>query len=177
MPVGAVTVMRGAAVTMKGSALKLLPARLLTLIGPVVAAKGTTAVICAGLTTVTLVARTSLKATLVVLVKLMPVRVTSVPAGPEAGVKLLRVGPTVNQAALTALPAGVVTPIRPLRAPAGTMSLICASLSTVKTASAWTSSTTVAPLKPLPLRVTTVPTGPAMGRTPLIVGGGMTSAP
>ena len=65
---------------------------------------------------------------------------------------------------------GAVTLIGPLVAPAGTVALICASLSTLKpTAAVPLMLTAVAPEKPLPVTVTTVPTGPDAGVKPEMV--------
>ena len=64
-----------------------------------------------------------LKATWVVPVKLVPVMVTTVPTGPLVGVKLVIAGGTitVKAVALVSVPSGVVTLIRPVEAPAGTV--------------------------------------------------------
>src|SRR5439155_898416 len=70
-------------------------------------------------------------------VKLVPLIVTLVPTGPLAGVKLVTVGGlmTVKLLALLAVPSGVVTPIGPLVAPAGTVAVIVVAEPTVKLAS------------------------------------------
>ena len=64
-----------------------------------------------------------LKATRVVPVKLVPLMVTLVPAGPLAGVKLVIVGGliTVKLLALVAVPPGVVTLMVPVVALVGTV--------------------------------------------------------
>ena len=65
-----------------------------------------------------------LNVTTVAPVKFAPLIVTLMPTGPLVGVKLVIVGAlavTVNAAALVAVPAGVVTLIGPLVAPAGTI--------------------------------------------------------
>jgi hypothetical protein len=64
-----------------------------------------------------------LKLTAVVPVKLAPLIVTAVPAGPLAGVKLAIVGATstVKLLALAAVPPGVVTLSGPVVAPEGTV--------------------------------------------------------
>ena len=66
-------------------------------------------------------------------VKLLPVIVTEVPTGPLAGVKLLIVGAaiTVNEVALVAVPAGVVTVTVPLVVPLATVAVICVAETTV----------------------------------------------
>ncbi len=78
--------------------------------------------------TVKLAAPTSvvLNFTEVAPVKLVPVIVTVAPIIPEAGVKLVTVGaPTiVNNVELDPPPAGVVTVMTPLPAPAGTLAVI-----------------------------------------------------
>ena len=79
----------GAAVMAKFAALTALPPEVVTLIGPVVAAGGTVAVICASLSTVKLDAAVPLKATALAPVKPVPARVTTVPTGPEVGRKLV----------------------------------------------------------------------------------------
>ena len=68
-----------------------------------------------------------LKVTAVAPVKLVPVTVTDVPTTPLVGVKLVIAGVTVKFAALFAVPAGVVTAIRPVVAPVGTATVICVS--------------------------------------------------
>ena len=65
-----------------------------------------------------------LKLTAVAPVKLVPLIVTLVPAGPLAGAKLVIVGAlavTVKLVALVAVPPGVVTLTGPVAAPAGTV--------------------------------------------------------
>ncbi|HYT30347.1 MAG TPA: hypothetical protein VEN82_06185 [Actinomycetota bacterium] len=70
---------------------------------------------------------------------------------------------TVKLDGLAPEPSGVVTVITPLEAPVGTDVLICWSVSTVKVASVAAKATDVAPVKPVPLIVTGVPTGPLAG--------------
>jgi hypothetical protein len=62
-----------------------------------------------------------LKLTAVAPVKLAPLIVTAVPAGPLTGVKLAIAGAAVKLDALVAVPPGVVTLIGPVVAPAGTV--------------------------------------------------------
>src|SRR5947209_7544941 len=86
---------------------------------------------------------------------------------------------TVNLPGLTPVPVGVVTKIKPESdAPAevlGTIALICVSESTWKlVAGVPLTVTSVAPAKWLPLMVTSVPTGPLLGRNEVIVGGTVT---
>jgi hypothetical protein len=119
----------GDAVTVKEAALVAVPPGVVTAIAPVVAPAGTFAMTCDEFLTTTLVLVTPLKLTLVVpVVKLVPLIVTDVPVGPVAGEKLEMVGAgptvTVNEAALVAVPPGVVTAIAPVVAPAGTVAVI-----------------------------------------------------
>jgi hypothetical protein len=91
--------------------------------------------------------------------------------GLGVGVPLLDgVGLTVKLAALVASPPGVVTLSGPLLAPAGTVAVICVSLFTMKRAPWPTKATAVAPVKPPPIRVTVLPTGPDVGTRAVIVG-------
>jgi hypothetical protein len=113
--------------------------------------------------------------------KAEPLIVMAVPGGPVVGLIELIVGPagacvTVNVDELVALPFGVVTPIGPVVAPDGTAAVICESEFTVKAAGVPLNPTAVAPVKPLPVIVTDVPTGPLEGEKPLIEGaaGGVT---
>jgi hypothetical protein len=81
---------------------------------------------------------------------------------------------TVKLPALLAVPAGVVTLIGPLVAPAGTVAAIVVAEPTVKVALVLLNSTAVAPVKLVPLMVTLVPTGPLVGAKLVTVGGLMT---
>ena len=70
------------------------------------------------------VALVPLKVTAVAPVKFVPLIVTGLPTGSLVGVKLVTVGAltvTVKLGALVAVPPGVVTPIGPVVAPAGTV--------------------------------------------------------
>ena len=64
-----------------------------------------------------------LKAIWVVPMKLVPVMVTGVPTGPLVGVKPVTLGSkvTIKLATLVSAPALLVTLIRPVEAPAGTI--------------------------------------------------------
>ena len=117
-----------------------------------------------------------MKRTAVAPVSPVPVRVTLVPTGPEAGANpdILGAGMTMKLAALEATPPGVVTTIVPLVAPAGTVAVICVAESALKTpADTPLKATAVAPLKPLPARVTVAPTTPESGAMLEIAGGGL----
>src|SRR5665647_2413648 len=72
-------------------------------------------------------------------------------------------------------PRGVVTAIVPLVAPEGTVTVIRVALGTLKLVAGvpW-KATLLAPLKPLPVKVTEVPTGPEVGVKPVTVGAGTT---
>ena len=107
-------------------------------------------------------------------VKLVPVITTVLPTAPVAGVKLVIVGgtPTRNGVADTAVPAGVVTLIRPLLVPAATVAVRLVAEPTVNVAAVPLMLTAVAPVKLVPVSVTTVPTGPLMGVKLVIVAPG-----
>jgi hypothetical protein len=152
-----------------------VPFGVVTPTGPLVAPAGTVAVICTSLSTRKL-APVPLKSTTVAPVKPLPVMVTEVPTRPLAGLKPLIEGDrvTVKLPVLVPVPLGLVTSIGPLVAPAGTVAVICTSLSTVKLAVVPLKSTAVAPVKPLPVMVTEVPTGPLAGLKPLTAGGSVT---
>ena len=119
-----------------------------------------------------------LKATTVVPVRLVPVMVTPVPTGPLAGVKLAMAGAgtvTVKLPALWPLPMGVVTPITPVAAPVGTVTVIWVLEFTTKTLAAVPLNVTaVVPVKLVPVTTTLVPTGPLVGVNDVTVGGSST---
>src|SRR6185503_11157547 len=71
---------------------------------------------------------------------------------------------------LVAVPDGVVTVIRPVVAPAGTVAVTRSSFTKLKLADVPLNRTLVAPVKWLPLMVTDVPTAPLDGEKLLIVG-------
>jgi len=79
-------------------------------------------------------------------------------------------GPTRNAAALLALPAGVVTEIGPVVAPAGTVAVICVDELTVKVAVVPLKVTAVAPERFAPVIMTLAVAGPPGGLKPVIVG-------
>src|SRR6266496_4743099 len=70
---------------------------------------------------------------------------------------------TVNAVALAAVPPAVVTLMRPVVAPAGTVAVICAAVLTAKVALTPLNRTAVAPVKFAPAITTLVPTGPLGG--------------
>jgi hypothetical protein len=159
-------------VTLKSLVLTAVPFGVTTLIGPVVAPLGTVAVICVSESTVKEVAGVPLNLTAVAPVKVVPVMVTAVPTGPLPGVNDVICGVTVNGLALVAVPLGVVTWMVPVVAPIGTVAVISVSEPTVKVALTPLKLTAVAPVKPVPLILTLVPTGADPGEKDVIVGGG-----
>jgi len=170
---GAKLVIAGAAAeTLKLALLVEVPPGVVTPIGPVVAPAGTVAVICVPEFTVK-TALAPLKVTAVAPVKLVPVIVTTVPAGPPVGVKLVMAGAgvvTVKLVLLVAVPPRVVTRIGPVVAPAGTSARIEVAESTMKAALTVLKATAVAPVKLVPVIVTTVPAGPLAGVKLVMVG-------
>jgi hypothetical protein len=96
-------------------------------------------------------------------VKVVPVIVTVVPAGPFVGVKLVIPGATVKLVELVAVPPAVVTLIGPVVALAGTVALIFVLESTWKTDDAPLNLTATAPVKAVPEIVTLSPTFPLPG--------------
>ncbi|HVS31709.1 MAG TPA: hypothetical protein VMS98_09660 [Thermoanaerobaculia bacterium] len=119
------------------------------------------------------VAGAPLNVTVTVPVSLAPMMLTALPIGPASGVTLLMTGTamTLNWLELVAAPAGVVTVIGPVVAPAGTVVEICVSLLTRNVAVTPLNFTDVVPLKLLPLILTDAPGAAAAGKNPLIVGG------
>src|SRR3990172_9030438 len=113
-------------------------------------------------------------------VKPVPPIVTSAPTGPEAGENPLMEGGgiTVKLSELVAVPPGAATDTGAVIAPAGTVAVIWVFETTVNAAAFVVPNlTAVAPVKPEPLIVTEVPTGPEFGENPLIVGTGGGGAP
>jgi hypothetical protein len=105
--------------------------------------------------------------------------VTGVPTGPELGENppMEGVGEdvTVKAVELVAVPPGVATEIGPVAAPDGTVAVICTPDTTVKFPDPTLvplNFTSVAPVKPEPLMVTDVPTGPEGGVKSVMAGWG-----
>ncbi len=133
-------------------------------------------------TTEKLVAGVPLKVTAVTRVKFVPVMVTAVPPPvlPEVGLTAVTVGAAgavkVNwsEAEVVDVPLGVVTVMSTVAADsAGEVAVIAESEVTVKeTAAVLPNFTAVAPVKPLPVMLTTVPPAvlPLFGLTPVILG-------
>jgi hypothetical protein len=127
-----VTLLEWTVLTVKFVALVAVPPGVVTEILPVVAPVGTVAVICVAEFTVNVVALVVLNFTelvvklapLTVPLKFVPVILTDVPTGPEAGVNPVIVGAgavtTVKFVALVRCPAAVYTWIGPVVAPVGT---------------------------------------------------------
>ena len=116
--------------------------------------------------------------------RLVPVIVTTVPAAPLVGVKLVMTGRTTAEltaklAVLVPVPPGVVTEILPVVAPTGTAVRIDVADMTVKGTETGTvpvapiKSTLVAPVKLVPVRVTLAPIPPVAGLNVVTVGTGM----
>jgi hypothetical protein len=70
---------------------------------------------------------------------------------------------TVNGIVLVAVPPEVVIAIGPVVAPAGTVAVTCESEFTAKVADTPLKVSMIAPVKPCPMMVTTVPTAPLIG--------------
>ena len=78
---------------------------------------------------------------------------------------------TVNEPALMPVPSAVVTATGPLLAPVGTLAVTCVSLLTMGvTLRPPLNVTFLAPVKPLPIRVTLLCTGPEVGIRAVMVG-------
>jgi len=166
----------GARITVNVVALVAVPAGEITEINPVDAPTGTVAMISVADTTVKVTAGVPLKSTPVAVARLLPLICTLVPTGPLAGEKPVIVGGGVTVKLLgvsdadVAVPPAVVTDTRPVEAPAGTIAVIFMSVLTVKLAAVPLKLTAVAPLKPVPLMTTLVPTTPLVGLKLVIVG-------
>jgi hypothetical protein len=121
-----------------------------------------------------IVALTPWNLTKVAPVRSVPVIVTEVPTGPEAGVNEVIVGAattvTVKSVALVAVPPAVVTVIGPVVAVAGTAVTIVVAVLDVITALVPRNLTEVAPVRFVPVIATEVPTGPELGVNDVMVG-------
>jgi hypothetical protein len=166
-------------VTVKSAVLVAEPLGVVTLILPVVAPAGTVAVICVPVAfTVKVVALTLLKLTAVAPVKPVPVIFTTVPTGPEVGVKDVMVTqePTVKSAVLVAAaPTGVSTLIFPVVAPEGTIAVIVVALTARVEVAVVVLNLTKPALSDasrrfVPVIVTDVPADPHVGVNELMVG-------
>jgi hypothetical protein len=156
-----------------------VPAGVVTVIGPVLAPLGTVALIDVSVVTEN-VAVAPLNVTLLAPVRCVPVIDTVVPAGPLVGVNDEIVGAaggggvvTSKDAPLVAVPPPVVTAIAPDVAPLGTAALIDVSEAAENVvAGVPLNVTLLAPVKPVPVIDTVVPTGPLVGVNDEIVGVG-----
>jgi len=123
--------------------------------------------------TAKVVAAVPLNDTPVAPVNPLPLIVTPVPTGPDAGEKLVIDGEepdvTVKLFALVAMPAVAVTLIFPVVAPEGTVAVIWVGLFRVKAALVPLNVTAEAPPKLVPVMTTEVPIGPDAGEKPVIV--------
>ena len=104
-------------------------------------------------------------------VRPVPVMVTTVPTGPVPGEKPAMVGAvTVKLELLSSVPPGEMTPILPVVAPTGTVAVICVALTSENVADVPLNVTPVTSLKPVPVIVTSVPTGPDVGVKFVMIG-------
>ncbi len=154
---------------MKVALLVAVPAGVVTVMWPVVAAAGTVVTILVAVSDA-MVAAVPLNATLVAPDRFWPVMVTVVPGAPEVGLKLLIFGATVKVALLVAVPAGVVTVMWPVVAAAGTVVTILVAVSDAMVAAVPLNATLVAPDRFWPVMVTVVPGAPEVGVKLLIFG-------
>ena len=165
-------------VTVKLVPLVAVPPGVVTVILPVVAPVGTfVSIRVPWVFTVTGDALTPLNRTAVAPANPLPLIRTEVPTGPLFGENEEIVGAaavvvTVKFVALVAVPPGVVTVIFPVVAPLGTVAMILVPDPFTENEFAATppNVTAVAPVRPVPLIVTEVPTGPLDGENEEIVG-------
>ncbi|HSL68482.1 MAG TPA: hypothetical protein VK977_10055, partial [Actinomycetota bacterium] len=163
-------------VTVKFAALVAVPPGVVTLIFPVVAPDGTFVSIRVPWVFTVYDALTPLNRTAVAPANPLPLIRTEVPTGPLFGENEEIVGAaapvTVKFVALVAVPPGVVTVIFPVTAPLGTIALIRVPAPFTENVPADTppNVTAVAPVRPVPLIVTDVPTGPLDGEKDEIEG-------
>ena len=154
---------KGADVTAKVPVLIAVPFSVMTAMEPVVAPAGTVVVIVPELLTVNAAAAPR-NVTDVTPVKFVPVIVTPVPTAPTVGAKEVMAGVTVKRVVVTKGPLlGVVTVMGPVVAAAGTVVVIVPGGPSVNAAAAPLNETAVAPVKFVPVIVTTVPAGPKIG--------------
>lgn len=148
-----------------------MPSGVVTLISPLAPSAATNAVICVAETTLKLAARTPPNSTSVAPVKFVPVITTICPTPAVAGAKLDMRGAGRNiKPGAVAVPPGVATDtISP--AFAGTTAVICVADTTVNVvAGREPKLTPIAPVKFVPVIVTTVPGSPVVGVKPVMVG-------
>ena len=138
---------------------------------PVVAPAGTVAFSCEDDTNVALTGETPWNLTVLGFVNPTPLTVTTVPTGPLAGVKPVRLYVTVKGVWLLKLPAAVERTILPVVDPGGVRILTSLSEKTVNGTGLAFSVAPVVPARYVPVTATRVPTAPLAGVKPLIVGG------
>jgi len=159
----------------KLAALRTVPigaAVLVTVIGPVVAPLGTVALSCVEETNVTVAAGLPLNLAVEVLLNPRPLMVTTVPAGPPLGVKLVMLSVGVKLLVLVPVLAAVVTAIFPGTAPLGTVALSWVGDTKVTAGAAMVPNLTVAPgTRFAPVIVTVAPVIPEVGVNEPTVGG------
>jgi hypothetical protein len=154
---------KGADVTVKLEALVAVPSSVVTEMEPVLAPAGTVAVIVPELFTVNVVALPP-NETAVAPLKFVPVIVTPDPIPPKVGANELMAGVIVKRVVVAIAPLpGVVMEIGPVVAPAGTVVIIVPEGPSVNPAATPLNETAVAPVKFVPVIVTTVPAGPKVG--------------
>jgi hypothetical protein len=146
-----------------------VPPAVVTVMAPVLAPAGTVAVIWV-LDTMVNVAAVPRNFTAVAPVRPVPVMVTVAPTGALVGVKPVMVAVTLKAVELVAVPPVVVTDITPVVAAAGTVAVTWVLDATVNVAVVPWNFTAVAPVRPVPVMVTVVPTGPLAGVNPVMVG-------
>jgi hypothetical protein len=159
--------------TKKVAVLVPRPAGLVTWILPVVAAEGTLTVIWVGELMVKMVVVVVLNVTRLAVSKLVPVTTTELPGTPLAGLNPVTVGGkiTMKSVALVAVPADVVTVILPEVVPELTLAVIwVGELTVTEPAALPLNFTEETPVKPVPVMVTFVLMGPAVGVKLVIVG-------
>ncbi len=160
-------------VTVKSSSLAAMLPPTVTVILPVLAPAGTEVVMLVAVLAVT-VAVVPLNCTVLlagVVLKFVPVIVTVVPTGPLEGVNEVMVGSaaavTTKSSALVTVVQFTVTDILPVLAPAGTEVVMLVAVLAVTVAVMLLKNLTPlfagVALKPVPVMVTVVPTGPVAG--------------
>src|SRR5438270_5646294 len=143
-----------------------VPPRVVTVVRPLVAPAGTWPLIWWSESTLAPGSGTPLNLTWVTSVKPEPAIVTSVPAGPVAGVTEVIRGRTRNMPLLWPAPEGVTTVSLPVEASGGTSTVIWVWVTVAGSARTPLKSTPVAPPKALPLIVTLAPTSAEPGEKP-----------
>src|SRR5437588_387366 len=143
-----------------------VPPRVVTVMRPLVAPAGTWPLIWWSESTLAPGSGTPLNLTWVTSVKPEPAIVTSVPAGPVAGVTEVIRGRTRNMPLLWPAPEGVTTVSLPVEASGGTSTVIWVWVTVAGSARTPLKSTPVAPPKALPLIVTLAPTSAEPGEKP-----------